>query len=115
MKYKIVVLPILGGLIATTFGSLSALANPGRCADVVGKWSWDARRFPAELRADNTVDGYDGGELITGTWTCEDSQQGAIKVMWDTGFTDLGWLSGNGQRLDLCNRAGNCFDAIRRN
>ena len=115
MKYKIVVLPILGGFMATTVGALSAVANSGRCAEVVGKWSWDARRFPVELRANNTVDGYDGGELITGTWTCEDARGGGIKVVWDTGFTDLGWLSSNGQTLNLCNSAGSCFDVVRRN
>ncbi|MEM1256484.1 MAG: hypothetical protein AAGI69_28950 [Cyanobacteria bacterium P01_H01_bin.21] len=96
MKYKILVLPVLSGLIATTLGSLSAAANPGRCAEVVGKWSWDSCHFSVELRANKTVDGYDGGDLSTGTWTCEDARGGGIKVRWSTGFTDLGWLSNNG-------------------
>jgi hypothetical protein len=115
MKLKVTLLPVLSGLIIGTFGSLSATANPGRCAEAVGKWSWDDRRFPVELRANNTVDGYDGGELITGTWTCEDAGDGGIKVVWNTGFTDLGWLSSNGQVLSLCNNVGDCFDAVRRN
>jgi hypothetical protein len=121
IKYALIGLTLLIGntaipaVASNSFSSKLLIAQAeGRCAQVIGDWAWDTRAFPATIYNNGTIDGYDGGRFIKGTWQCRDANEGRIVVSWNTGYTDTLTLSPNGQTLVGFNNSGSVIVVKRR-